>query len=68
MTEPIVIDIPASLATLLPTPQWTSSPAWTDVQVTDFIAHGIFWALGLSIAVFLLVHFFAGPKPAKDRH
>ena len=63
---PTVIDIPASLATLIPT--LPTAPQWTDAQITDFIARGVFWAFPLSIGVLLLIPLIrrlAGPKPQR---
>ena len=58
------IDIPASLATLLPTLQEPPQPALTMAQFDGFL----FWVAVLSIAALLLTPIMrrlAGPKPQR---
>jgi len=49
MTEPIVIDIPASLATLLPTGPHVTDPVWFDlarISMFTLAAVGVAWLVG----------------------
>jgi hypothetical protein len=61
---PIVIDIPASLATLIPT--LPPAPQWTSAQVTDFIVESMFTVLTAGAVFCAICLIIVGLRKIRD--